>query len=101
MFSTRRFRMSTTLDNRSRIGTPQNPRRNEIVALLFLVCGVLLTLCLISAARYPNDPSWNSVGQGATHNLTGMIGANIAAALFQSVGLASYLLPVLLFATAL
>lgn len=94
--------MSTTqLENRARIGASQHPRRNEIVALLLLACGVLLTLCLISAARYPNDPSWNSAGQAETHNLTGVIGANVAATLFQFIGLAAYLLPVLLFAAAL
>ena len=35
--------MSSTLENRTRIGIPQNPRRNEIVALILLVSGVLLT----------------------------------------------------------
>ena len=76
---------TTQLENRARLVTPQNNRRNEIIAIALLACGVLLTLCLISAARYPNDPSWNSAGQPETHNLTGMIGANVAASVEASV----------------
>jgi S-DNA-T family DNA segregation ATPase FtsK/SpoIIIE len=93
--------MATThLEERARIVVPRNSRRNEIIAILLLACGLLLSLCLISAAFYPNDPSWNSAGQTETRNLTGVIGANVAATLFQFIGLAAYLLPVLLLATA-
>ncbi|HSK63149.1 MAG TPA: DNA translocase FtsK 4TM domain-containing protein, partial [Pyrinomonadaceae bacterium] len=53
-----------------------------------------------SAAFYPNDPSWNSAGQSNTQNWAGAIGANVAASAFQFVGLASFLLPLLLFAAA-
>src|ERR1700730_882613 len=91
---------TTQLENRARIITPRHSRQNEIVAILLFALGLLLTLCLVSAAFYPNDPSWNSAGQAETHNLTGVIGANVAATLFQFVGLAAYLLPALLFATA-
>src|SRR6266436_845896 len=91
---------TTQLENRARIMTTRNTRRNEIIAISLLACGLLLSLCLISAAFYPNDPSWNSAGQAETHNLTGVIGANVAATLFQFIGLAAYLLPVLLFVTA-
>ncbi len=83
-----------------RIITPRNSRRNEIVAILLLAVGLLLSLCLISAAFYPGDPSWNSAGQNETRNWTGAIGANVAAFLFQFVGLAAYLLPCLLLAAA-
>ena len=83
-----------------RIITPRNSRRNEIVAILLFAVGVLLSLCLISAAFYPGDPSWNSAGQTETHNWTGAIGSNVAALLFQFVGLAAYLLPCLLLAAA-
>ncbi|HLM25052.1 MAG TPA: DNA translocase FtsK 4TM domain-containing protein, partial [Pyrinomonadaceae bacterium] len=62
--------------------------------------GLLLALCLISAAFYPNDPSWNSAGQTQTQNWAGAIGANVAATAFQFIGLAAYLLPLLLFAAA-
>jgi len=91
---------TTQVETKPRIITPRNTRLNEIVAIILLAIGLLLTLCLVSAAFYPNDPSWNSAGQAETRNLTGPIGANVAAALFQFIGLASYLLPVLFFAAA-
>ncbi len=91
---------TTQFEDRPRIITPRNSRRNEILAILLLAVGSLLVLCLVSAAFYPNDPSWNSVGQAQTHNWAGSIGAGVAAALLQSIGLAAYLLPVLLLATA-
>src|SRR5262245_13194950 len=80
--------------------TPRASRGSEIIAILLLAAGLLLALCLISAAFYPNDPSWNSVGQSETHNWAGAIGANVAATAFQFIGLAAYLLPLLLFAGA-
>lgn len=79
---------------------PRASRGNEIVAILLLATGLLLALCLISAAFYPNDPSWNSAGQSETQNWAGAIGANVAATAFQFIGLAAYLLPLLLFAGA-
>src|SRR5256885_15609574 len=79
-----------------RIITPRNSRRNEIMAILLFAVGVLVSLCLISAAFYPGDLSWNSAGQTETHNWTGTIGSNVAALLFQFVGLPAYLLPCLL-----
>jgi len=93
--------MSTTpIEAKPRVITPRIGRRNEILAILLLAIGLLLTLCLVSAAFYPNDPSWNSVGQTETHNWAGSIGANVAATVFQFIGLAGYLLPLLLFAAA-
>jgi len=89
----------TEFEEKPRVITPRT-RRNEIVAILLLAMGLLLSLCLVSAAFYPNDPSWNSTGQTETHNWAGAIGANVAAFLFQSVGLAAYLLPCLLLAAA-
>jgi len=80
--------------------TPRASRFNEILAILLVAVGLLLLLCLISAPFYPNDPSWNSVGQTETHNWAGTIGANVAATVFQFIGLAGYLLPLLLFAAA-
>lgn len=77
---------------------PKNTRRNEIVAILLLALGVVLALCLVS--YNPDDPSWNSAGRSSTNNWIGPFGANIAATLFQFVGLASYLLPLLLLAAA-
>jgi len=91
---------TTEFEEKPRIITPRNSRRNEIVAILLLALGLLLTLCLVSAAFYPSDPSWNSAGQAETRNWAGAIGANVAALLFQSIGLAAYLLPCLLLAAA-
>jgi S-DNA-T family DNA segregation ATPase FtsK/SpoIIIE len=91
---------TTEFEDKPRIITPRNTRRNEIVAILLLAVGLLLTLCLVSAAFYPSDPSWNSAGAAETRNWAGAIGANVAAALLQSIGLAAYLLPLLLLAAA-
>ncbi len=91
---------TTEFEEKPRIITLRNSRRNEIVAILLLAVGLLLTLCLVSAAFYPSDPSWNSAGQTETRNWAGAIGANVAAFLFQMIGLAAYLLPLLLLAAA-
>ncbi|HWN10265.1 MAG TPA: DNA translocase FtsK [Pyrinomonadaceae bacterium] len=91
---------TTDFEDKPRIITPRNSRRNEIIAISLLALGLLLLLCLVSATFYPNDPSWNSAGQTETRNWAGAIGANVAALLFQSIGLAAYLLPCLLLAAA-
>ena len=91
---------TTQIEEKPRIIIPRASRRNEILAILFFALGLLLALCLISAAFYPNDPSWNSAGQTQTQNWAGSIGANVAASAFQFIGLAAYLLPLLLFAAA-
>src|SRR6185503_6068102 len=92
--------MATHIEPQPRVIIPRASRRNEILAILLLALGLLLALCLISAAFYPNDPSWNSAGAAETHNWAGAIGANVAATAFQFIGLAAYLLPLLLFAAA-
>src|ERR1043166_4952607 len=79
---------TTQIEEKPRILIPRVGRRSEILAILLLAVGLLLALCLISAAFYPNDPSWNSVGQTETHNWAGTIGANVAATVFQFVGFA-------------
>jgi S-DNA-T family DNA segregation ATPase FtsK/SpoIIIE len=91
---------TTELEEKPRVIIVRNSRRNEIVAILLLALGLLLSLCLISAAFFPNDPSWNSAGLTETRNWAGAIGANVAAALFQAIGIAGFLLPLLLFAAA-
>jgi S-DNA-T family DNA segregation ATPase FtsK/SpoIIIE len=90
---------TTEFEEQPRVITPRT-RQSEIVAILLLAVGLLLALCLVSAAFYPNDPSWNSTGQTETHNWAGTIGANVAALLFQAIGLAAYLLPCLFVAAA-
>jgi DNA segregation ATPase FtsK/SpoIIIE, S-DNA-T family len=91
---------TTQIEEKPRVIVPRAGRGNEILAIIFIALGLLLALCLISAAFYPNDPSWNSAGQSETHNWAGSIGANVAATAFQFIGLAAYLLPLLLFAAA-
>jgi S-DNA-T family DNA segregation ATPase FtsK/SpoIIIE len=77
---------------------PRNTRVNEIVAIGLIAMALLLGLCL--ASYNPNDPSWNAAGETGARNWIGAVGANVAAALFQSIGLASYLLPFLILAAA-
>lgn len=78
---------------------PKNTRRNEIIAILLFALGTLLALCLLS--YNPNDPSWNTATtNGVTRNWIGPLGAGIAVSLFQFVGVAGYLLPLLLLAAA-
>ncbi|HEX8474847.1 MAG TPA: DNA translocase FtsK 4TM domain-containing protein [Pyrinomonadaceae bacterium] len=79
-------------------GEPRNTRRNEIVAIALFAIGALLVLCL--ASYNPSDPSWNAAGQAEVHNLIGAIGANVAVTLYQTLGLAAILLPLLLLAAA-
>ena len=79
--------------------SPQrNSRRNEIIAIALFALGLMLTLCLVFFN--PNDPSLNSAGQTETRNLVGPVGAYVSDVMLQSVGLASYLLPLLLFLAA-
>ena len=92
--------MAAHIQEKPRVILPRASRGNEILAILFIALGLLLALCLISATFYPNDPSWNSAGSAETHNWAGFIGANVAATGFQLIGLAAFLLPLLLFAAA-
>jgi DNA segregation ATPase FtsK/SpoIIIE, S-DNA-T family len=92
--------MAAHIQEKPRVILPRASRGNEILAILFIALGLLLLLCFISAAFYPNDPSWNSAGGAETHNWAGAIGANVAATGFQLIGLAAFLLPVLLFLAA-
>src|ERR671938_722908 len=89
------------VEARLKAGGPQpsrNTRRNEIVAIALFALSALLAFCLVSYS--PNDPSWVSAGASGARNWTGRLGANVAAALFQSFGLAAVLLPLLLVAAA-
>lgn len=89
---------TTQTEARAKAVAPKNTRRNEIIAILLCAVGVLLALCLVSYK--PNDPSWNTAASGPTRNWIGPFGANVATTLFQFVGLAAYLLPLLLLAAA-
>ena len=89
---------TTQADTRAPAFTPRNTRRNEIVAIALLAVGLLLALCLVFFN--PDDTSLNAAGQAETRNLVGPVGAYVADALLQSVGLAAYLLPLLLLLAA-
>ncbi len=73
---------------------PRNSRRSEIVTVMLVAASALLALCLVSYS--PNDASWSAAGGDGASNLIGAVGANVAAALFQSFGLAACMLPLLL-----
>ena len=81
----------------------RNRRLNEILGLMMLVGAALVLLAL--ASYTPSDPSFNTVGGvGATvagvarpaHNWTGLVGAYSADATLQVLGVAAFLLPLLL-----
>ncbi len=81
------------------VSTPtRNRRLNEIIGMVVLVAAALLLLAL--ASYTPTDPSFNTVGRYVTgrpaHNWTGIIGAYLADALLQLIGVASFFLPLLL-----
>ncbi|HYO62727.1 MAG TPA: DNA translocase FtsK 4TM domain-containing protein [Pyrinomonadaceae bacterium] len=77
---------------------PRRSLRNEIIAIALFALGLLMTLSLVFF--HPDDPSWNAFSPHETRNLVGPVGANIAQALLQTVGLNAYLVPLLLFAAA-
>ena len=90
------------------VPTPtRNRRLNEILGLAVLACALFLLLAL--ATYTPSDPSFDTVGGSAatahatrlaarlgTQNWTGLVGAWLADALLQSIGLAAFFLPIVL-----
>jgi DNA segregation ATPase FtsK/SpoIIIE, S-DNA-T family len=81
------------------VSTPtRNRRLNEILGMVILVGAGLLLLAL--ASYTPTDPSFNTVGQYVTgrpaHNWTGMVGAYLADATLQLIGVAAFFLPLVL-----
>ena len=76
----------------------RNRRLNEIIGLVVLVAAGLLLLALISYT--PSDPSFNTVGEYAggrpAHNWTGLVGAWIADAALQVIGVSIFLIPLVL-----
>jgi len=81
------------------VATPtRNRRLNEIIGLVVMVSAGLLLLAL--ATYTPTDPSLNTVGGYATgrpaHNWTGIIGAYLADAMLQLIGVAAFFLPIVL-----
>jgi DNA segregation ATPase FtsK/SpoIIIE, S-DNA-T family len=91
------------------VPTPtRNRRLNEILGLVVLVSAGLLLLAL--ATYTPTDPSANTVGGLApaahsgsglaarliAHNWTGLVGAWLADAILQTIGVAAFFLPIVL-----
>src|SRR5271163_3992277 len=81
------------------VSTPtRNRRLNEIIGMVVLVGATLLLLAL--ASYTPTDPSFNTVGHYVTgrpaHNWTGMVGAYLADAMLQLIGVATFFLPLVL-----
>jgi DNA segregation ATPase FtsK/SpoIIIE, S-DNA-T family len=81
------------------VSTPtRNRRLNEIIGMVVLVSAALLLLAL--ASYTPTDPSFNTVGRYVTgrpaHNWTGMVGAYLADAMLQLIGVAAFFLPLVL-----
>jgi S-DNA-T family DNA segregation ATPase FtsK/SpoIIIE len=81
------------------VSTPtRNRRLNEIIGMVVLVAAALLLLAL--ASYTPTDPSFNTVGRYVTgrpaHNWTGMVGAYLADAMLQLIGVAAFFLPLVL-----
>ena len=80
---------------RSSFGPTRSRRLNELSGLVALVAATLLLLAL--ATYTPADPSLNTAGGYAAghpvHNWIGLLGAALADALFQTFGVAVFLLP--------
>jgi len=81
------------------VSTPtRNRRLNEIIGMVVLVAAALLLLAL--ASYTPTDPSFDTVGRYVSgrpaHNWTGMVGAYLADAMLQLIGVAAFFLPLVL-----
>ena len=83
---------------RLQLAPTQSRRLNELLGLLLLGAGVLLLLAMLSYA--PTDPSLDTAGGEAVgraaHNWAGLFGAYAADAVLQAIGVAAFLLPMLL-----
>ncbi|HEY7210626.1 MAG TPA: DNA translocase FtsK 4TM domain-containing protein [Bryobacteraceae bacterium] len=75
----------------------RHTRLNEAVGFLLFLCGLAVSLSLLSYSAA--DPSWNTAsGSVRTHNLLGLFGATWADFLLQVFGVSVFLLPVHLWA---
>ena len=74
--------------------TVRHSRVNEIVAVILLALSVLIFLCLISYNT--SDPTFNTASSQKVQNWIGVVGANVAEALFSAVGVVAYIFPALL-----
>jgi S-DNA-T family DNA segregation ATPase FtsK/SpoIIIE len=70
-------------------------RINEFLGVAIFAFALLWTVALVSYS--PSDPAWFfNTASGATVNFAGPVGAFVAAASLQILGLSAYLLPVVL-----
>ena len=84
----------TTLIKKRTGVTTRHSRLNEIIAVVLLAVSVLIFLCLIS--YNPSDPTFNTASSQKVQNWIGVVGANLAEALFSAVGIVAYIFPALL-----
>ena len=73
-----------------------NKRTREIKGVVCLAMALFLLLCLVS--YHPQDPSFTRfvVSNQSTHNFTGKAGSYTADSLIRLLGIASFLLPIIL-----
>ena len=86
----------TTLLKKRNGKAARHSRWNDVVAIIVAALGVLVFLSLVTSSG--DDRSFFSTGNGSlsNRNWVGPVGANIAAALFNTFGWTSYLFPVLI-----
>ncbi|MBI4876145.1 MAG: DNA translocase FtsK 4TM domain-containing protein, partial [Acidobacteria bacterium] len=81
------------------LGPTPHSRLNEIAGVVYLALAVAMVLSLVS--YHPQDPSWNTATQTTQAlNLIGQPGATFADFALQALGLAAFLLPVLVLLVA-
>jgi len=71
---------------------------NEIIGFLLLSAGLVMLLSLVS--YHVQDPSWDTASISRPLNLVGYPGSYLADLCFQTLGAASFLLPLMFFAWA-
>ena len=92
--------MMATRAKRRTKNSPNRSRYNEIAAIILVAMAVLMLLSLITSS--PTDPSAGiSVSAEPTRNWVGFVGAQIAAILFNTVGLLAYVTPFLVLLIAI
>ena len=87
----------TTLLSKKKSGNEvARSRWNEVIPIILGAVALLVFLSLITSS--PDDRSLISTGNGApgNKNWVGVVGANIAAVLFSTVGWTAYLIPLLI-----
>ena len=84
---------TTLIRKRAGVST-RHSRVNEIFAVILLAVAVLIFLCLISYNG--SDPTFNTASSQKVQNWIGVVGANVAEALFSAVGLVAYIFPALI-----